>query len=72
MERFDGLYGGLSAAGALTAFAEAAHDEPVDINNVDPRGWRSLDPAYRNLTTVIDEVREFAVRAVETDAARRG
>jgi hypothetical protein len=72
MESFDALYGGLSAACALTAFAEAAHDEPVDKDDVDLHSWRSLDPAYRDLASVIDEVRDFAIRAVEADACRRG
>lgn len=72
MESFNGLYGGLSAAGALTAFAEAAHDQPVDQEDVDLESWRSLDPAYRNLAGVIDEVRAFAIRAIEADAIRRG
>jgi len=66
--RFDNL----STTGALTAFAEAAHDVPVDEDDVDLESWRSLDPAYRNLAGVIDEVRDFAVRAVEEDAIRRG
>lgn len=72
MESFNRLYDGLSTAGALTAFAEAAHDQPVDQDDVDLESWRSLDPAYRNLTSVIDEVRDFAVRAIEADAIRRG
>jgi hypothetical protein len=72
MESFDRLYRGLSNASALTAFAEAAHDEPVDKDDVDLGSWRSLDPAYRNLAGVIDEVREFAVQAIEADAFRRG
>jgi hypothetical protein len=72
MESFNDLYGGLSTTGALTAFAEAAHDVPVDEDDVDLESWRSLDPAYRNLAGVIDEVRDFAVRAVEEDAIRRG
>lgn len=72
MESFSDLYGGLSSAGALTAFAEAAHDEPVDKDDVDLESWRSLDPAYRNLATVIEEVRDFTLRAIEADANRRG
>jgi len=72
MESFNELYAGLSSAGALTAFAEAAHDEPVDHKDVDLDSWRSLDPAYRNLAGVIGEVRAFAIRAIEADAIRRG
>ena len=71
MESFDALYGGLSAAGALMAFAEAAHDDPIDMADVDPASWRSLDPAYRDLAAVVEEVRKFAVGAVEADARRR-
>lgn len=71
MEPFDDLYGGLAHAGALITFAEAAHDDPIDLADVDPVSWRSLDPGYRDLAQVIQEVRQFAVSAVEADAARR-
>jgi len=71
MKPFDELYGGLSSAGALTGFAEAAHDEPIDFGDVDPAAWRSLDPGYRDLPAVIAEVRSFAVDAIEAEAARR-
>jgi|694.fasta_scaffold44364_5 hypothetical protein len=72
MESFDALYAGVSTAGPLLAFADAAHDDPVDLEDFDPGGWRALAPAYRDLQVVLDEVRKFAVSAVEADAARRG
>lgn len=71
MESFDALYGGLSTVGALTAFAEAAHDDPVDMADVDPASWRSLDPAYRDVAAVVREVRQFAISAVRAAANRR-
>lgn len=71
MHSFDALYGGLSSAGALAAFAEAAYDDPVDIDDVDPGSWRSLAADYRDMASVIAEVRKFAVSAVEAEAARR-
>jgi hypothetical protein len=71
LESFDALYGGLSTAGALTAFAEAAHDDPVDMSDVDPASWRSLDPAYQDVAGVVHEVRQFAISAVQAEADRR-
>jgi hypothetical protein len=71
MEPFDALYGGVSTAGPLLAFAEAAHDQPVDLDDFNPASWRSLAPAYRDIQRVLTEVRNFAVRAVEAAAARR-
>jgi hypothetical protein len=70
MRDFDPLYRGLSAAGPLTAFAEAAHDDPLDAAEVVLRSWRLLDPAYTNLPEVVAFVRDFALRAID-DAARR-
>ena len=37
------LYEGLGTAGALPAFAEATHDDPVDLGEVDLRQWRLLN-----------------------------
>jgi len=71
MESFDPLYDGLTQAGALTAFAEAAHDEPADITSVDLSRWRSLDPAYRDISQVLKELCEFAVLVIEAAANRR-
>lgn len=71
MESFDSLYDGLTRVGALTSFAEAAYDEPVDLADVDLSSWRSLDLAYRDFDRVLKEVREFAVLAVEAAAKRR-
>jgi hypothetical protein len=53
------------------AFAEAAHDQPVDLDDFDPDSWRSLEPAYRDIERVLAEVSSFAVSAVEAAAARR-
>ena len=66
----EALYAGLSAAGPLTAFAEAAHDDPADAAAVDLGNWRLLDPAYANLPDVLRCVREFALRVIEA-AARK-
>lgn len=71
MESFDALYGGVSTAGPLLAFAAAAHDQPVDLDDFDPVSWRSLAPAYRDFERVLAEVRRFAISAVEAAAARR-
>jgi hypothetical protein len=66
MKTFDALYAGLFEVGPLVAFAEAAHDDPVDAAEVDLAAWRMLDPAYAKLPEVVACVREFAVRAIES------
>lgn len=72
MEPFNRLYAGLGGAGALTAFAEAAHDDPADAGEVDLAGWRNLAPAYADLGRVGRACREFAIAAVRAEAERRG
>ncbi|MCX6880222.1 MAG: hypothetical protein NTW21_41425 [Verrucomicrobia bacterium] len=72
MATFEPLYAGLSAAGPLTAFAEAAHDDPADAAEVDLASWRLLDPAYAKLPEVLACVREFALRAIEAAAGGPG
>lgn len=72
MAPFDVLYSGLCAAGPLTAFAEAAHDAPVDAAEVDLGSWRLLDPAYAKLPEVLACVREFALRVLEAAARQQG
>ena len=72
MATFEPLYAGLSAAGPLTAFAEAAHDDPADAAEVDLASWRLLDPAYAKLPEVLACVREFALRALEAAAGGEG
>jgi len=71
MAPFNRLYRGLGSAGALTAFAEAAHDEPCDAAETDLSNWRHLDPAYAHLERVRGKCREFALAAVEAEAKRR-
>jgi len=68
MATFEPLYAGLCAAGPLTAFAEAAHDDPADAAEVDLASWRLLDPTYAKLPEVLAYVREFALRAIEAAA----
>jgi hypothetical protein len=72
MRDFDSLYQGLTAAGPLTAFAEAAHDDPADAAEVDLRTWRLLDPQYAKLSEVVGCVREFALRVIDEAARREG
>jgi len=72
MASFEPLYAGLCAAGPLTAFAEAAHDDPVDAADVDLGCWRLLDPAYAKLPEVLACVREFALRVLEAAARQQG
>ncbi len=69
---FDPLYAGLCAAGPLAAFAEAAHDDPADVAEVDLGSWRLLDPAYAKLPEVLACVREFALRSLESAARQQG
>lgn len=61
----DALYSGLTAAGPLIAFAEAAHDDPVDATLVDLRAWRTLRPEYHDFARVQGICRELALRAIE-------
>ncbi len=65
MEPFDGLYEGLTVAGALISFAEAAYDDPVDAEQVDLSAWRNLNPAYADLDHVCQTCRDFATAAIE-------
>lgn len=70
MRPFAALYEGLTLAGALPAFAEAAHDEPADAAAVDLRQWRMLKPEYGDLQRVRSVCEEFSVRVVESHAAK--
>ena len=72
MASFEDLYAGLSAAGPTTAFAEAAHDDPADIAEVDLGNWRLLDPAYAKLPDVLACVRDFALRVIAAAARQQG
>jgi len=72
MASFEALYAGLSAAGPLTAFAEAAYDDPADAAEVDLGNWRLLDPVYAVLPEVLACVREFALRVIEAAARQHG
>ncbi len=72
MAPFNDLYEGLSRVQALTAFAEAAHDEPADADLVDLSAWRMLKPKYRDLTRVRKICAEFALSAVEARARETG
>lgn len=62
---FDKLYSGLTQAGALVSFAEAAHDRAADADLVDLRGWRLLRPEYQDLARVEELCRELALRALD-------
>ncbi|MCL4178679.1 MAG: hypothetical protein KJ072_13175 [Verrucomicrobia bacterium] len=60
---------GLTAAGALTAFAEAAHDNPADSSGVDLRQWRALRAEYQDLNRVRSVCEQFALNVIESQAA---
>lgn len=62
---FDNLYSGLTKAGALVAFAEATHDEPVDADLVDVKDWRFLRPEYQDMNRVRQLCQELAMGALE-------
>lgn len=67
---FDKLYAGVTKAGALVAFAEAAHDDPADADVVDLRRWRLLRPEYQDLARVQKLCRELALGALEAAGGR--
>lgn len=71
MRPFAALYEGLTLAGALPAFAEAAHDEPADAATVDLQQWRMLKPDYADLQRVRAVCEEFAVRVVEDQGEKQ-
>jgi hypothetical protein len=68
MKPFAQLYHGLTAAGPLTAFAEAAHDIPADASDVDLRQWRLLRPEYQDLNRVRSVCEQFALNVIESQA----
>lgn len=69
MQPFARLYEGLTTAGPLTAFAEAAHDLPADTSEVDLREWRALRPEYQDLNRVRAVCEQFALLVIENQAA---
>jgi hypothetical protein len=68
MDSFPALYAGLTSGGALTAFAEAAHDTPADLSEVDLRGWRLLATEYQDLDRVRSVCERFALDVIERQA----
>jgi len=62
------LYEGLGTAGTLPAFAEAAHDDPVDLGEVDLRQWRLLKPEYQDLDRVRSVCEQFALKVIKSHA----
>ncbi len=67
---FARLYKGLISAGPLTSFAEAAHDTPADVAEVDLRGWRLLRPPYQDLDRVRRFCEEFALNVIASQAGK--
>lgn len=65
------LYEGLGTAGALTAFAEATHDDPVDLDEVDLRQWRLLKPEYQDLDRVRSVCEQFALNVIKSHANQK-
>ena len=66
MQPFARLYAGLTSAGPLTAFAEAAHDLPSDAPEVDLQQWRALRPEYQDLDRVRSVCEQFALNVIES------
>ena len=69
MQPFARLYRGLTTAGPLTAFAEAAFDTPADASDVDLRQWRMLRSEYQDLDRVRAVCEQFALEIIESQAA---
>jgi hypothetical protein len=67
MQPFARLYAGLTSAGPLTAFAEAAHDMPADAPEVDLQQWRALRPEYQDLDRVRSVCEQFALNVIESE-----
>lgn len=70
MRPFASLYQGLTTAGALATFAEAAHDTPADVSEVDLREWRLLRPEYQDLDRVRAVCEQFALNVIESQAGQ--
>jgi hypothetical protein len=70
MQPFARLYRGLTTAGPLTAFAEAAFDTPADASDVDLRHWRMLRSEYQDLDRVRAVCEQFALNVIEGQADR--
>lgn len=68
MQPFGRLYRGMTTAGPLAAFAEAAFDTPADASDVDLRGWRRLRPEYQDLARVRAVCEQFALNVIENQA----
>jgi hypothetical protein len=68
MRPFARLYEGLTIAGALTAFAEAAHDTPADVSEVDLHQWRMLKQEYQDLDRVRAVCEQFALSVIDDQA----
>jgi hypothetical protein len=66
MQPFAELYRGLTIGGAAAAFAEAAHDTPADVADVDLRSWRLLKPEYQDLNRVRSVCEAFALNVIES------
>jgi hypothetical protein len=64
------LYEALTTSGSLTAFAEAAHDDPVDLADVDLRQWRLLKVEYQDLHRVRSVCERFALEVIKSQAER--
>ena len=70
MRPFARFYEGLSTAGTLATFAEAAHDSPADATEVNLREWRLLRPEYQDLERVRAVCEQFALNVIENQAAQ--
>lgn len=68
MQPFNHLYRGLTTAGPLAAFAEAAFDTPADAPDVDLHGWRRLRSEYQDLARVRAVCEQFALNVIENQA----
>jgi hypothetical protein len=71
MRPFATLYQGLTAVGALAAFAEAAHDTPADVSDVNLQDWRLLRPEYQDLERVRAVCEQFALNVIESQAGQQ-
>lgn len=71
MDSYARLYEGLTTGGAVPTLAEAIHDDPADLLDVNLEDWRLLKPEFRNLDRVRNVCETFVLRVIDRAAALR-